>query len=225
MPSLIKMTNIRKDFSETGQPSLQVLKNLNLSVDQGEFITIMGDSGAGKSTLLDIIGLLDPPTSGEYILNGENVTQLDDNHRSDLRNQLIGFAFQSYFLLPEFTALQNVGLPLLYRNQGYAKSKQQCLAMLDRVGLSNRTDFYPSQLSGGQQQRVAIARALAGSPKLLLADEPTAALDAVSSKSIIELFQSLNTNDKVTIIMVTHNPQVADIGTQKLQLANGVLTA
>lgn len=224
MPSLIKMTNVGKTYHDSGQNN-QVLKNLNVTIDEGEFVTIMGDSGAGKSTLLDIIGLLDPPTTGEYILNGTNVTQFNDNQRSDLRNKLIGFAFQSYFLLPDFTAIKNVGLPLLYRTLTRKQITQKSLTMLQRVGLANRAQFLPSQMSGGQQQRVAIARALVGSPKLLIADEPTAALDKANTKAIIQLFQKFNQEDKVTVIMVTHDPEVAKIGTQQLILANGVLNS
>lgn len=224
MPSLIKMTNICKNYNDSGQIN-QVLKNLNVTIDEGEFVTIMGDSGAGKSTLLDIVSLLDPPSSGEYILNGTDVTQFNDNQRSDLRNQLIGFAFQSYFLLPDFTAIRNVSLPLLYRALTRKEIAQKSLTMLQRVGLANRAHFLPSHMSGGQQQRVAIARALVGSPKLLIADEPTAALDKANTKAIVQLFQKFNQEDKVTIIMVTHDPEVAKIGTQQLILANGVLTS
>jgi putative ABC transport system ATP-binding protein len=224
LQSLIKMSNINKTYTDSGHRN-QVLDNLSLTVSNGEFVTITGASGVGKSTLMDIIGLLDSPTTGEYILDGESVVHMDDKHRSDLRNQLIGFAFQSYFLLPEFTALQNVSLPLIYRNLTKAEIKERSLAMLERVGLGGRATFHPSQLSGGQQQRVAIARALVGSPKLLIADEPTAALGDISTKTVLELFQKFHQEDKLTIIIVTHDPEVAKLGTQRLILANGILSS
>jgi putative ABC transport system ATP-binding protein len=217
------MSNICKDYPFNGEEN-HVLRNLNVSINEGEFVTIMGGSGEGKSTLMDIIGLLDTPTSGEYLLNGASVAHVDDNLRSALRNQLIGFSFQSYFLLSDLTAAQNVALPLTYRNLTRSQIKKQSVTMLQRVGLSTRVDFFPSQLSGGQQQRVAIARALVGAPKILIADEPTAALDNDAANTIIELFRKFNKEDKLTIILVTHDPQVAKIGDKQYVLENGILS-
>ena len=185
-----------------------VLHNINLNVEQGEYIAIMGPSGSGKTTLMNMIGCLDVPTSGRRILAGEDLDGLNDDRLADIRNRQIGFVFQNADLLPGMTALENVALPLTYRGVKKKERLAKAKDMLERVGLGDRMDHKPNQLSGGQCQRVAIARAMVGSPSLLLADEPTGALDTQSGQQVMELFRNLN-EEGVTIIMITHAPEVA----------------
>ena len=189
--------------------SIHVLRNISLSVEKGEYIAIMGPSGSGKTTLMNIIGCLDTPSSGEYLLDGESVKGAGDNRLADIRNSKIGFVFQSFYLLPGLTALDNVSLPLVYANISKAERRERAAEALEKVGLADRMDFYPNQISGGQQQRVAIARAMINDPLLLLADEPTGALDSASGRQVMSLFDSLNAGG-TTVILITHAQEIAD---------------
>ncbi len=209
---MVKKLVILKDITktyQTGKVSYQVLKGINLEVEKGEFLAIMGASGSGKTTLLNIIGLLDKPTSGSYILDGEEVSKLSKQELAYIRNRKLGFIFQAFHLIPWATALENVLMPLLYRKEGISKKdEERAKKLLERLGLGDRIKAKPAELSGGQQQRVAIARALIGKPKLLLADEPTGNLDSKSSEEVIKIFRELN-QEGITIIMVTHDPEIA----------------
>lgn len=204
---LIEMKDICRDFPQ-GNDVIHILKNISLSVEKGDYLAIMGPSGSGKTTLMNIIGCLDTPTSGHYLLDGEEVRGSGDNHLADIRNAKIGFVFQSFYLLPGLTVLDNVCLPLLYANVPKAERRERAAAALERIGLADRMDFYPNQISGGQSQRVAIARAMINDPLLLLADEPTGALDSASGKQVLSLFDGLNENG-TTIVLITHDQSVA----------------
>jgi putative ABC transport system ATP-binding protein len=215
-----------KDLCKTyvnGEMEVPVLHDVCLSVDQGEFVSIMGPSGSGKSTLMNIIGCLDRPTSGTYLFNGEDVSYMTDDGLSDLRNRGVGFVFQQFNLLPRETAVQNVALPLVYANVPAAERDRRAREALDRVGLSDRADFLPTQLSGGQKQRVAVARAVVNDPSILLADEPTGALDSKSGEQLMELFCELN-RQGMTIVMITHERGVARYANRVLLMNDGVLT-
>lgn len=205
---LLLLKNITKIY-QSGDEKLFALKNLSLSIQEGEFVSIMGASGSGKSTLMNIIGALDKPTSGEYILQGISVHSLNDSKLSKLRNNKIGFVFQSFNLLPRYTALQNVELPLIYAQINPSKRKKMAIEALEKVGLNSRMEHYPSQLSGGQQQRVAIARAIVTKPALLLADEPTGALDSDTTVQILSLLDELHNNGS-SLILVTHEHDVGE---------------
>ena len=204
---ILELRDICKDYMR-GKMVVPVLKDIDLTVSEGEYIAIMGPSGSGKTTLMNLIGCLDRPTSGTRILRGEDLAGMDDNRMADLRNREIGFVFQNAELLPGLSAVENVALPLVYRGIKKTQRREMAKAMLERVGLGDRLEFKPNQLSGGQCQRVAIARAMVGSPSLLLADEPTGALDTQSGQQVMELFRQLN-EEGVTIIMITHAPEVA----------------
>ena len=204
---VLELRDICKDYMR-GKLVVPVLKDINLNVSEGEYIAIMGPSGSGKTTLMNLIGCLDRPTSGKRILKGEDLDGISDDRMADIRNRQIGFVFQNADLLPGLTALDNVALPLVYRGVKKKERRSRAAEMLQRVGLGDRMEFKPNQLSGGQCQRVAIARALVGNPSLLLADEPTGALDTQSGQQVMELFHNLNA-DGVTIIMITHAPEVA----------------
>ncbi|MCU4138520.1 MAG: ABC-type lipoprotein export system [Thermodesulfobacteria bacterium] len=209
---MVKKLVILKDITktyQTGKVAYQVLKGISLEVEEGEFLAIMGASGSGKSTLLNIIGLLDKPDSGIYILDGQEVNQLTKKELAYLRNRKIGFVFQAFYLVPWATALENVLLPLLYRGKINKEDEKKAVELLKRLGLEKRINAKPNELSGGEQQRVAIARALITNPKLLLADEPTGNLDSKSSQEVMNIFKELNENG-ITIIMVTHDPEIAD---------------
>jgi len=209
---VVKKLVILKDITKTyytGKVAYQVLKGISLEVEEGEFLAIMGASGSGKSTLLNIIGLLDKPDSGIYILDGQEVSQLTKKELAYLRNRKIGFVFQAFYLVPWATALENVLLPLLYRGKINKEDEKKAVELLKRLGLEKRINAKPNELSGGEQQRVAIARALITNPKLLLADEPTGNLDSKSSQEVMNIFKELNENG-ITIIMVTHDPEIAD---------------
>lgn len=208
MQALIDMKDITKRY-RSGDIDFTVLKGVDLKVFPGEQLAIMGASGSGKSTLMNIIGMLDVSTTGTYLLNGKEVTTLEPDERATFRNQAIGFVFQSFFLLPRLTILENVGLPLYYRRIPQAERNERALAQLDKVGLKEFANRRPNQLSGGQQQRAAISRALVGNPTFILADEPTGALDTATGQMIMDLFNDLNKKEKVTIIIVTHDPLVA----------------
>jgi len=193
---------------------------VQLEVRKGEYVSIAGPSGSGKSTLLSIIGLLDTPTDGEYVLNGHQVANLNMSERSRIRNREIGFIFQSFNLIGDLTVYENVELPLTYRNMPSVERKKRVMDALERVGMSHRIKHYPSQLSGGQQQRVAVARALAGSPAILLADEPTGNLDSRNAEAVMELLRSLH-RDGATIVMVTHDPRFARHAQRTIHLFDG----
>ena len=218
--SLISLTHIVKKYT-IGDVESTVLNNLTLTIHQGEMLAIVGKSGSGKSTLMNIIGLLDKPCGGEYFLKGRNIAGLSDDELAILRNQSIGFVFQQFNLLPRFNALQNVELPLTYRSHlTPAQIKSRALNALDQVGMRGFADHRPTQLSGGQQQRIAIARALAGEPQVILADEPTGALDSVTSNEIMALFHALH-REGSTLILVTHEEQVANQCARRIMLADG----
>ena len=219
---LIDLKNIVKSY-KNGDQELQVLKGVDLKVYDGEFLAIMGPSGSGKSTLMNIIGLLDRPTSGDYALNGKQVEELKEKELAKVRNEEIGFVFQQFFLLSKLNALQNVELPLIYSGVGAGKRRQLAKQFLEKVELGNRMQHLPSELSGGQKQRVAIARALVNNPSIILADEPTGALDTKTSEQIMQLLTELNQEGK-NIVMVTHEPEVADFATRKIIIRDGEIT-
>ena len=218
---VLKLDHIDKDYV-TGKIVVPALREVTLHVEQGEYVAIMGPSGSGKSTLMNIIGCLDEPTRGSFELNGKNVLGLDDNEIADERLNNIGFVFQTFQLLPKQTALENVSLPLVYAKVNKKERKERAAKALERVGLAERMDCLPTQLSGGQKQRVAIARAMVNNPKILLADEPTGALDSKSSVQVLELFQKLN-DEGVTVIMITHDAKVAKHAKRTVYIFDGQL--
>ncbi|CYU59282.1 ABC transporter ATP-binding protein [Streptococcus suis] len=219
---LIRLTNINKSY-KNGDQELRVLKDIDLEVEEGEFLAIMGPSGSGKSTLMNIIGLLDRSTTGNYWLEGEEVSQLSEKKLASVRNDQIGFVFQQFFLLSKLNALQNVELPLIYAGVPANQRKKLAKRYLEKVELAERMTHLPSELSGGQKQRVAIARALVNTPAIILADEPTGALDTKTGEQIMELLTELN-NEGKTIIMVTHEPEIAAYAKRKIVLRDGVIT-
>lgn len=221
---MIALTNITKKY-QIGNVESTVLKNVTLTINEGDMLAIVGASGSGKSTLMNIIGLLDKASSGDYVLRGRNVAGLLDDELATLRNHSIGFVFQQFNLLPRLNALQNVALPLTYRSDlSPADIKLRVLAALERVGMSAFIDHRPTQLSGGQQQRVAIARALVGEPQVILADEPTGALDSATSHEIMDLFLALHHEGR-TLILVTHDETVAAQCARRITLADGEMIA
>ena len=201
---LLEMRSICKDYPQ-GKDVVHILKNISLEIDDGDYLAIMGPSGSGKTTLMNIIGCLDTPTSGTYVLAGEDVSSASDDRLADIRNQMIGFVFQSFYLLPKLTALDNVALPLLYANVPRRERRERAAEALASVGLEDRMDFYPNQLSGGQCQRVAIARAMIAKPRILLADEPVASLDPVTGRQILCLLRDIQRQRGVSILMNSHN--------------------
>ncbi|MFJ7728775.1 ABC transporter ATP-binding protein [Neobacillus sp. NPDC097160] len=218
---MIQLDSITKSFL-LGKESVHVLNGISLEIVQGEFVAIMGPSGSGKSTLMNIIGCLDKPSEGEYYLGGENVSHYNDKELARVRNQSIGFVFQQFHLLPRLSALKNVELPMIYA--GISKKERQARAeeALVKVGLSDRMDHLPNALSGGQKQRVAIARSIVNRPKLILADEPTGALDTKTSKDIMEQFRELNM-EGVTVIVVTHESEVAEYANRTIMVRDGMI--
>ncbi len=217
---VIEAENLTK-FYEMGEIEVQALRGVSFKIKRGEVVSIMGPSGSGKSTLMNILGCLDVPTSGEYILDGENVSHLSDNDLSDIRNQKVGFVFQSFNLLPRISALSNVILPLRYSGTNHMKDR--AMQALESVGLSDRVNHRPNELSGGQQQRVAIARALVTQPAIIMADEPTGNLDSKSGEEIMKLLLDLNKEFGTTLIIVTHSPDVAAQTHRVLRLRDGLL--
>lgn len=204
---LIQLQDIYKVY-QMGNEEVRANDGISLRIDRGEFVAIVGKSGSGKSTLMNIIGALDVPTSGSYLLGGEDVDQMGEDQLADIRNRMIGFIFQQYNLLPKSNLLENVELPLLYAKVGSEERKERAMRSLERVGLADKWKHYPNQLSGGQQQRVSIARALAGDPSLILADEPTGALDSKTSREVLNFLKELN-EDGNTIVMITHDNSIA----------------
>ncbi|RZJ66991.1 MAG: ABC transporter ATP-binding protein [Flavobacterium sp.] len=219
--SLIQITDIKRDFV-LGNEIVYVLKGIDLEIKKGEYVALMGPSGSGKSTLMNLLGCLDTPTSGSYILNGKDVSKMHDDELADIRNKEIGFVFQTFNLLPRTTALDNVALPMVYA--GYSKSERNTRAteVLTQVNLSDRMDHQPNQLSGGQRQRVAIARALVNKPSIILADEPTGNLDSKTSVEIMNLFGEIHKNGN-TVILVTHEEDIAAYAHRVIRLRDGVI--
>ena len=219
--AILKLTDICKDYQQGKEP-VRVLKNINMTVEEGEYLAIMGPSGSGKTTLMNLIGCLDVPTSGTYELRGDDLKDLNDDALADIRNRHIGFVFQNFHLLPKMDALDNMALPLLYAGVGLKERRARAEEALKAVGLEDRIHFLPNQLSGGQCQRVAIARAIAGKPELLLADEPTGALDTKSGSQIMEIFRQLS-KEGMTIIMITHEQAIADCADKIYYILDGEL--
>jgi len=220
---MLRLSDVRKTYV-VGPVPVEVLRGVDLEVEPGDFVAIMGASGSGKSTLMNIIGLLDSPSSGSYSLDGREVSAMTDKRRSAIRNASIGFVFQAFNLLPRLTALENVRLPLMYRaGTGSAEAERRARGALDRVGMGERAGHRPTELSGGQQQRVAIARALVGAPTIVLADEPTGALDPATGSDIMELFAELNAEEGTTLIVITHDPEVARRCVRRTHIGDGVL--
>ena len=218
---MIELKNISKSYT-LGEQVLKVLDNINFKVEKGEFVSIIGPSGSGKSTMMNILGLLDIADSGEYLLDDLSIKDANDGTLADIRNKKIGFIFQSFNLLPKMNALENVQVPLMYRGINKKESQKRAYEILDKVGLKGREKHMPSQLSGGQQQRVAIARALIGEPEIILADEPTGALDSKTGNEVMELLQELNREGQ-TIILITHDISIANRANRIVRMMDGKL--
>ncbi len=219
--AILRLTDICKDYQQGKEP-VRVLKNINLTVEKGEYLAIMGPSGSGKTTLMNLIGCLDVPTSGTYELDGKNLKDLNDDAMAEIRNKHIGFVFQHFHLLPKMDAIENVALPLLYAGVPLTERRERAMEALKAVGLEDRMTFLPNQLSGGQCQRIAIARAMVGKPDLLLADEPTGALDTKSGAQIMDIFRKLS-DEGMTIIMITHEPSIAACADKTYHILDGEL--
>ena len=218
---LIKISNIKRNF-ELGDETVHVLKGINLEIHKGEYVALMGPSGSGKSTLMNLLGCLDTPTSGTYILNGKDVSQMKDDELAEIRNKEIGFVFQTFNLLPRTTALDNVALPMIYAGYPKPERNKRAIEVLKQVNLSDRMDHQPNQLSGGQRQRVAVARALVNKPSIILADEPTGNLDSKTSIEIMNLFNDIHANGN-TVILVTHEEEIAAYAHRVIRLRDGMI--
>lgn len=221
MSSVIKIRNITRDFY-LGQEIVKVLKGIDLDIEKGEYVAFMGPSGSGKSTLMNLLGCLDTPTSGQYILNGNDVSQMSDNELAEIRNKEIGFVFQTFNLLPRTTALDNVALPMIYAGATKTERKERAEKVLTDVGLADRMDHKPNQLSGGQRQRVAVGRALVNKPSIILADEPTGNLDSKTSVEIMNLFDDIHAAGN-TVILVTHEEDIAKHAHRIIRLRDGMV--
>ena len=221
MSTVIKIRGIKRDFP-LGQEVVKVLKGIDLDINQGEYVALMGPSGSGKSTLMNLLGCLDTPTDGSYILNGQDVSNLTDDELADIRNKEIGFVFQTFNLLPRSTALENVSLPLVYAGLSSSERKKRAEEVLEQVGLADRMDHRPNQLSGGQRQRVAVARALVNRPSLILADEPTGNLDTKTSLEIMKLIKEIHSAGN-TVILVTHEEEIAEQAERVIRLRDGMI--
>lgn len=219
--SLINISDIKRDF-QLGNETINVLKGINLQIDKGEYVALMGPSGSGKSTLMNILGCLDTPTSGSYILNNKDVSQMHDDDLAEIRNKEIGFVFQTFNLLPRTTALDNVALPMIYAGYSKPERNERAKKVLAQVGLDDRMDHQPNQLSGGQRQRVAVARALVNKPSIILADEPTGNLDSKTSLEIMNLFNDIHKNGN-TVILVTHEEDIAKYAHRIIRLKDGMI--
>jgi putative ABC transport system ATP-binding protein len=221
MASIIELENIQKSYY-LGKQELKVLKGISLGIFKNEYVALMGPSGSGKSTLMNILGCLDSPTAGRYILNGEDVSKMPDDDLADVRNKEIGFVFQQFNLLPRLTAAENVALPLIYNGTAKKVRTELALEMLDKVGLADRSHHKPNELSGGQNQRVAIARALVNNPSIILADEPTGNLDSKTSVEIMHIFDKIQA-DGNTVILVTHEEDIAEYAHRIIRLRDGII--
>ncbi|SER92697.1 Macrolide export ATP-binding/permease protein MacB [Corynebacterium cystitidis DSM 20524] len=218
---VVSMNGITKTFNQGGDAELTVLHGVDMHVDEGEFVSIVGTSGSGKSTLMNIMGLLDQPTTGTYMLGDLNVADAQDDELAQLRSQNIGFVFQNFNLIPRMSSLRNVEMPMMYAGVPRSERTQRARELLHAVGMEERMDHDPAQLSGGQKQRVAIARAMANKPALILADEPTGALDTATGRMVMDLFHTLNSQG-TTIVLITHNPELADETDRVLTMRDGV---
>ena len=222
MDAIIVIEQLKKTY-DLGEVKVEALRGINVQIHRGEFIAIMGASGSGKSTLMNILGCLDRPTSGRYLLEGMDVSQMSSDQLAEVRNKKIGFVFQNFNLLSRTSALENVEVPLLYDGTAYRDRQARALAALKAVGLEERAEHYPSQLSGGQQQRVAIARSLVNRPAIILADEPTGNLDSETSMEIMGILQGLNTQQQITIVLVTHEPDIAQYAERVIVFKDGLM--
>ncbi|TAM99267.1 MAG: ABC transporter ATP-binding protein [Chitinophagaceae bacterium] len=221
MDPIIHLKDIRKSYF-LGKNELPVLRGLNVQINSNEYVALMGPSGSGKSTLMNILGCLDTPTSGNYILNGQDVSKMEDNDLADVRNKEIGFVFQQFNLMPRLDALENVGIPLIYAGISKKERMERAMEMLEKVGLQDRADHKPNELSGGQCQRVAIARALINNPAIILADEPTGNLDSKTSEEIMEIFSTIHASGN-TVVLVTHEEDIAEHARRIIRLLDGVI--
>ncbi|CDR22828.1 ABC transporter ATP-binding protein [Staphylococcus schweitzeri] len=219
---MIELKNVYRTF-KNGDKDIQVLKDINIRIDEGEFIAIMGPSGSGKSTLINILGFIDRMYQGEYLFEGNNYQTQSDNQLANIRNRTVGFVFQNFKLIQNNTILENISIPLLYTNMNAIERKNKVMTVLNAVGLYDKDNFTPNKLSGGQQQRVAIARAIINNPKFIIADEPTGALDSETSKIIMDIFLSLNRDNHTTIILVTHDRQVAEQADRIIHILDGCI--
>lgn len=220
---MIELKNINK-YYRNDEESLHVLKDINLKADAGEMIAVMGPSGSGKSTLINLLGFIDTKFEGEYLFEDENLVTTTDDRLSKTRNEMVGFVFQNFSLIENYTVYENVELPLLYNGYGFHQTKEKVMSALEKVGIADKAEKHPRQLSGGQQQRVAIARALINQPKFIIADEPTGALDTHTSNEIMELFKELNRRDHATIFLVTHDPEIVPYCTRLVKIRDGAIT-